>query len=258
VIAGFQLSAIKQQISIMDGALTETKRSGEQSTEQMWRAIDGIHWMAQSMDWSQKSTKLAMDNEVGKLNLQANALRESANQTSRLATATETANAHSIEFDRPWIGITILPQDFPNGKPPTFNIQVINSGRRPALVTLDASGTQALPTFPVGSPFPANDPRIAVSPSTELLVPGAHSESVINVSPAAVDADHLAAYDSGALSFFAFVDVEYEDVVTRTKHWTHHCIRYFPAVLDTKAGFYNCTVYNDVDQELAELPPRRK
>jgi hypothetical protein len=49
-IAGFQLSAMR-------GTLAEMKRSGEQSTAQMWSAINNINWMARSMDLSQKTSQ---------------------------------------------------------------------------------------------------------------------------------------------------------------------------------------------------------
>ncbi|MFZ2022610.1 MAG: hypothetical protein ACLPZY_00200 [Terracidiphilus sp.] len=52
------------QLHVMQGQLTEMKRSGEQSTEQMWSAIGNINWEARSMDWNQKSTKEAMSKQT--------------------------------------------------------------------------------------------------------------------------------------------------------------------------------------------------
>jgi hypothetical protein len=51
-VAGLQLIAMR-------GTLSEMKRSGEPSTQQMWSAISNINWMARSVDWSQKTTQAA-------------------------------------------------------------------------------------------------------------------------------------------------------------------------------------------------------
>jgi len=53
-IAGNQLILINRQIAIMQGALDETRRSGEQSTEQMWQAVGNINWIARTADQSTK------------------------------------------------------------------------------------------------------------------------------------------------------------------------------------------------------------
>lgn len=60
-IAGRQLILINRQVGIMQGALDETKRSGEQSTQQMWSAVGNINWMARSMDWSQKEAQRSIE-----------------------------------------------------------------------------------------------------------------------------------------------------------------------------------------------------
>jgi hypothetical protein len=136
IIAGRQLISINKQIAIMQGTLDEAKRGGEQSTRQMWSAIDNINWMARSMDWNQKSTKQAMDDEVAKLNLQATELSESVQQASRLAAATERANANVVVADRPWIGGHIEVTNFDVGKIPTIAAVFTNSGKRPARIDI--------------------------------------------------------------------------------------------------------------------------
>ena len=52
-IAGFQLESMNKQNAITDSTLAEMKRSGEQSTHQMWSAIGNMNWIARSMDISQ-------------------------------------------------------------------------------------------------------------------------------------------------------------------------------------------------------------
>jgi hypothetical protein len=48
--------------------------------------------------------------------------------------------------------------------------------------------------------------------------------------------------------FFAFAKVEYQDIRTGSKYWTHICVRYIPKMrTDTDNGFRNCTEYNDAN-----------
>jgi hypothetical protein len=50
-----------RQLSVMRGTLAEMKRSGEQSTEQVWSAILNLNWMARSADWSQKEVQRGIE-----------------------------------------------------------------------------------------------------------------------------------------------------------------------------------------------------
>jgi glucose/arabinose dehydrogenase len=59
-VAGFQLI-------VMRGTLSEMKRSGEESTQQMWSAINNINWLARSADWSQKTTEKANEDTHNQL-----------------------------------------------------------------------------------------------------------------------------------------------------------------------------------------------
>lgn len=204
---------------------------------------DKMLYAANSFANSASGINAEISAAVDKLNLQAGALDKSVGQATRLARATEQANAHSLEFDRPWIGISLVPQDFPNGNPPTITAQIMNNGRRTAKITLSEYGSGAYPTFPDDIHYPTS-----TTPSTTLLVPNSHSDVIINISTEAVDKDHLSAYDSGIITFFVYANIEYEDVITHKKHWTHACLRYIPTNAAFKAGFYTCPQYNDVDQ----------
>jgi hypothetical protein len=48
------------QLQVMRGTLAEMKRSGEQSTAQVWSAIDNFNWMARSMDLSEKQSETSI------------------------------------------------------------------------------------------------------------------------------------------------------------------------------------------------------
>ena len=126
VIAARQLIFINRQIGIMQDTLNEQRRSGEQSTAQMWSAIGNINWMARSADWSQKVTK---------------ASAEASDRQSNKALNASIDNFHQDQ--RAWVGFSgFSPQvlsgpineTLPNFPPAyqTFVADLFNSGRTPA------------------------------------------------------------------------------------------------------------------------------
>ena len=59
----------------------------------------------------------------------------------------------------------------------------------------------------------------------------------------------MKALDAERFTYFVFGKVEYTDVGTGTKHWTHVCYRYMPKEPKTfLSGFRQCTTYNDIDK----------
>ena len=206
------------------------------------QGAEDTHTLAQqAVSQATQTTNLATAAQT-----QAKELRDSVKEAARLAAATEEANSHSIDFDRPWIGIVFTPNNFGENKAATVNVAMINTGRRPAKITVSEYGAAAFPSFPENPPYTlANTP--AVSSSTTLLVPNLHTDTSLNVSDAAVSKEYFAYYQAGTRTFFVYANVEYEDVVTHTKHWTHACMRYVPTTPVTKEGFYGCHEYNDVE-----------
>ncbi|HEV2465100.1 MAG TPA: hypothetical protein VGT04_14940 [Acidobacteriaceae bacterium] len=89
-----------RQLCVMRKTLAEMKESEEQTSEQSSSAIGNINWMARSMDWSQKSTKRAMDEQVDKLQLQTSQIKRSADAAK---SASETAKETLIASNRPWV-----------------------------------------------------------------------------------------------------------------------------------------------------------
>jgi len=113
----------RKQFIIMDGTLKEMKRSGQQSTEQVWRAIDNINWMARSMDLSQKGAQIAMQH---------------SDQTAQQSLDASIAEAH--EDRRPWVGIKGVPCDDCKWGDKSavihgFYVVLENTGKSPALST---------------------------------------------------------------------------------------------------------------------------
>jgi hypothetical protein len=115
---------------------------------------------AQRFSTSAAQISAGIQDAVAKLNVQAN-----ANQT--MALAANTANSNSLEADRPWMGGTLNVADFAVGKTPTYTVSFMNSGKRPAKVTL----TQ---TLDAARDF-GNNPTYAAydtTPSMSFVVPG--------------------------------------------------------------------------------------
>lgn len=62
-----QLSKMTDQLTVMQGTLEEAQRSGRQSTEQVWRAIDNLNWAARSMDLAQKQAQASSDGTLARM-----------------------------------------------------------------------------------------------------------------------------------------------------------------------------------------------
>src|ERR1019366_6300424 len=127
-----------RQVGIMQDTLSEMRRSGQESTNQMWQAVGNINWMARSMDLSQKSTQIAMADQVRKL-------QSGVDQTAKLAKGADTANGIAHEAletqTRPWLGIegseaVVVEKNTSQtstGFELTFSINLHNYGHSPAL-----------------------------------------------------------------------------------------------------------------------------
>jgi hypothetical protein len=123
------------------------RRSGQESTNQMWQAVGNVNWMARSMDLSQKSNQKAMADQVRKL-------QSVVDQTAKLAEDADTANGIAHEAlatqTRPWLGIegseAVVDEkntsQTSTGFELTFSINLHNYGHSPAL----GEGYSAPPT----------------------------------------------------------------------------------------------------------------
>ncbi len=180
---------------------------------------------------------------TGQFNIQLGKLDDSVKQSSRLADATEKANANILGADRPWISGWMQVSDFDAGKKPTFTWTFTNTGKRPARVTLSANRESLYAGFP---PNPDEQYIFDTTPSTNFVVPGQGvlSTTVADTELTQQEIDLLSSQTE--IQFFAFAKVEYIDVKTNAKYWTHLCFRYIPKFKTTgNGGFRNCTEYND-------------
>ena len=189
---------------------------------------------------------------VDKLNLQADSLAKSVEQTSRLAKATEAANANVLGADRPWFGGEIQVSDFGLGKTPTAVCTFTNSGKRPALAEHIECGSAFYSAFPEKPIYGPPGPH-----SRMFIGPGAHSNmawtlfgrglSIPQAQNGQLTAEGLKALDAGEVALFVYGKIEYKDARSGEEHVSHACIRYLPAQTGTPAGFYECETYNDGD-----------
>jgi hypothetical protein len=197
---------------------------------------------AQSFSTSAEKIKTSMSDAVDKLDQQVTKLNSGVQQTSRLARDAEVANANALEADRPWIGAVFSISDFSAGKTPVFNVTFQNSGKRPARITL----TQ---TLSINKDF-GEDPIYApydTTPSTTFVVPG---QPVISswkgkdlLSP--ISEVLMKQLDAEIVPFRIYAKIEYTDIRTSKKYWTHACWRYLPLHTAMHEGFGNCNEYND-------------
>ena len=176
---------------------------------------------------------------VGKLNLQAKSLQSSVGQATRLATATEKANAYVLGADRPWMGGTIQVSDFETNKTPTYTVVFTNTGKRPAKTTL---------TETLSVPIDYGDEPVYLAfdttPSAAIVVPG-QPVSATWQEKVPMDSALMALLDDGKVPFRIYAHVEYTDLRTGDKYWTHVCWRFMPKHPPGTFGFTNCAEYND-------------
>jgi hypothetical protein len=203
---------------------------------------------AQNFADSARKINGGISDAVDKLNLQASALVDSDEQASRLATATESANANAVNADRPWLGAYMtLDTPVSEGNTPTAAITFINSGKRPAQITLSAAKPDFFKAFPKE---PAYD--LPASSSQSFLVPGAPFQMHLKLSNGGdgkITTDMMKRLQ-GPETLFIYSKIEYVDTGTGVHHHTHACWKYIVDPKGAPSGFYNCGAeenYNDAN-----------
>jgi hypothetical protein len=219
------------QLIVMRGTLAEMKRSGEQSTAQMWSAIGNVNWMARSMDWNQK---------VG---------QQSIESSGRQSKHVLDASIASSRLDqRAWLGAGDNTYSITESGPIHSSVSVINTGRTPAIEIYcritgttkirgeilhrsDITYSPELPTLKEGAIFPnVHFPLVAGGISMDPAKQKVWSENV----------------QSGSWIAYFFGEIRYKDIFGEN-HWTHFCSSYVP---ETKSGT-PCAIYNETDDQKA-------
>ena len=239
------------------------QRASEDSAAQTKQLIDAATKTEAAAEKSAKASRdfadtagsinMSIGAAVDKLNLQAGALKESVSQASRIAKATEAANANVLAADRPWFGGVIHVSDFEVGKAPGAVCDFVNSGRRPASVQFAGCGGV------FGSAFPKNPVFKNVSGiiSRSFIVPGSTVSAPI-ASLFTGDQGAPGLFQNGQptdglikqlgtrnLILFVYGEIDYTDVRSGEKHFTHTCVQYNPPTVMGPAGFFLCETYND-------------
>jgi hypothetical protein len=83
------------QLSVMRGTLETMKQSSSQTTDQVWRAIGNLNWMAQSMDTSQKQNQRSLEATLREMQ------KQTSGQKGQLALALRQDERSQEQLARP-------------------------------------------------------------------------------------------------------------------------------------------------------------
>lgn len=202
-------------------------------------AIDGSSYTLQQTLKKMQFQADAMNKVAEQSGLQVDKQEANVQQTKRLANETHAANQNVVESDRPWLGIVIDISDFVAGHTPKKNLTVVNSGRRPALISKLTSDGDYFTNMSENPPYREEHPNQL------LIVPGLHFESNVDLFQSGkLEPQLLDDLNRGRRRFFSYAKVEYRDVRSGKKHFTHACVTYHPATLGAAAQFAGCDIYN--------------
>jgi len=218
-------------------------RSNAKQVGQIISATNSIKASAEQFSTSADGINKGVSDAVEKLNNQVSQLTRGSDQTARLASATERSNANVTDADRPWMSSMLSVSNFEIGKKPIFTWTYTNSGKRPAKITLQANREQMLSGFPK---VPDSSYLLGATGSTNFIVPGQSMFAVSELDQTLTKETFDFLEQHPQVQFFAFAKVEYVDVKTNAKYWTHMCARYIPKMRSlANSGFLNCAEYND-------------
>ena len=196
--------------------------------------------------WQASLTRQALTDNGTALTKTLGKMDEQTTATNRLATATETANANVLEADRPWFGAILTAQDaIEVGKTPGITVLFINSGKRPARVLISQIASNWFAVFPKNPPYPIPPGRVK---SSDVVVPNSDVIAKLILTQKPLDQATVDAAETGKpKKFFIYADIEYLDLRTQTKHFTHSCWEYIGNDPALAKGFYNSGDYNDAN-----------
>ena len=236
------LGSVKDRL---DALIYESKTQVEE-TKTFQRQSLRVQWL---LFFATAAVFVAAGTYANVARLQKNTMDATLGQVQKQVAAAEVANnlarrslQSAIDAERPWVGITFRIQDWTIGRNPSATATFTNSGRRPAKVTrvqFDSNEYVVLPDSPRY--------RRNIRNSSLLILPNG---SVTNTQPlGVVTQPQLDDLGLRRHTFFIYASIDYEDVSTRSVHWTHGCWQYLPGVQNTATRFAKCSTYNDVDEE---------
>lgn len=180
----------------------------------------------------------ALAQTLAKMDLQTQA-------TNRLAGDTETANANVLAADRPWFGVVLAAQDaFEAGKNPSVTVIFLNSGKRPARVLISEVSGNWFTVFPKNPPYSISPNSVK---SSDIVVPNGSATTKLSLFQGPLDQATVDTANTGSLKFFLYANIQYVDLRTQKKHFTHSCWVYVGDDPELSRGFYNSGDYNDAN-----------
>ena len=225
-IAGFQLVAMNGQLREMRESVEEAKRSGQQATDQMWKAVGNINWMARSMDWSQKTSQHAIESS------------EQQNKKTLQATIDQFR-----QDQRAWVGVTDVSMKDPvlAGRKFVWIGYIANSGKTPSLETkiLAYYTTGSGKTLPAFTYPPAKEPQgiMIIQPGSKFSLNGHEREDDPVLTQTQIDA-----LKNQTTRMYIYGQIEYRDV-SNHHHTTHWCVWLESDLANT----HPCDTYNDAN-----------
>ncbi|HKI27166.1 MAG TPA: hypothetical protein VKA07_12620 [Candidatus Sulfotelmatobacter sp.] len=157
-------------------------------------------------------------------------------------TLLQTCLVYRDEGDRPWVGIeTFTTNGIQEGQKFVFTMLILNRGRRPAKVAVKGPKMQDYDKFPKNPTYEKQTTSIG------LILPDGHlkvSLPLTVIQPGL----HETLKNSGH-TLYIHTAIEYEDVTTHERHWTHWCVQYSPESYLTRPEdtFNQCLTYNDAN-----------
>jgi hypothetical protein len=207
-----------KQFKVMNDQLAEMKSSGQQTDKLLGlyqQQLGELHQQVQNTH----DLAVQANNQVA--------------QIKRLADESHVSNKNAVESDRPWVGGSLIVEDFEAGKRATFAVTTTNSGRRPALVTSGSvEGT-------VNMDSPGN-PQFKTRPSRILLLPGQSSMSESKMEYVLSGAE-FEAIKANREKYRIFDQIKYFDLRTGASYETDLCWVFMPET----NYFENCPDHND-------------
>ncbi|MGA9354959.1 MAG: hypothetical protein WBV46_14810, partial [Terriglobales bacterium] len=227
LFASKQWQTMRDQVGIMQGTLEEQRRSGRESTNQIWQAIGNLNWSARSSDLEQKATESGI---------------KGSQRQSKLA-LDASIDASRLD-ERPWvIGSSFtLSKELDSADIPITKITVANVGKTPALDMVPTSEPYIWneSISPLG---PLEEPKTK-STSLGVLAPGQTGVS-FSTNPWLAPEYLFPAYKDGGSRYYVRAKVTYTDV-NRLEHWTTICAYHIMGHPLTE--FTYCSSGNDVDR----------
>jgi hypothetical protein len=248
VIGIWALTVYHGQLKVMRGQLDEMKRSGEQSTEQMWSAIGNMNWMARSMDSTQQQARESLQATIGNFHTEQRAWIELDQPKATLSPPADTP---------PGMTLFRFPMYIRNvGKTSAFDIKIrfynpIESAdsvhNKPDIERLQLP-VAVLREKEVENVHRAFGPKTKVGTYEGFAMPGVLAPGIRSNAPFIMLAETPTENRRGrpeGLNYFTVLvgRVEYSDTFSHP-HWMKFC--YY--VWDDEGDIQTCPYGNDEDR----------